>query len=103
MKVRPTEYGQLLLADHIILSETEAGMDGERASLNTLDVATMFTDVGLAKSKSAMDSELTLREHVGDNAVTRFYSDGSPELKKAARELKWVHETSTPHRPQSNG
>jgi hypothetical protein len=103
MKTKPTKYGQLLLGDHFILSETEAGFDGERASLNTLDVGTMWTDVGPAKSKSAMDSELTLREHVGDNVVTRFFSDGSPELKKAAAELQWVHETSTPHRPQTNG
>ncbi len=72
MKKKYTHYGELLLADHFILSETEAGMDGERASLNTLDVGTMFTDVGPAKSKSAMDSELTLREHVGDNVVTCF-------------------------------
>ena len=76
-------YGQLLPAHHFILSATEAGFDGERASLNTLDVGTMFTDVGPAKSKSAMDFELTLREHVGDSVVTRFFSDGSPELKKA--------------------
>ena len=58
LKKKYTHYGELLLADHFILSETEAGMDGERASLNTLDVGTMFTDVGPAKSKSAMDSDL---------------------------------------------
>ena len=64
MKVRSKKYGQLLLADHIILSETEKGLEGERATINTLDVATMFTDVGPTKSKSAMASELPLRGNV---------------------------------------
>ena len=32
-----------------------------------------------------------------------FYTDDAPELKDAAKRLRWRHATSTPGRPQSNG
>ena len=35
--------------------------------------------------------------------IESFWSDGSPELKKAARKLEWRAGTSAPHRPSSNG
>ena len=35
--------------------------------------------------------------------VQSFYSDASPELEGAAREMGWPHTTSTPGQPQTNG
>ena len=35
--------------------------------------------------------------------IQYLYSDGSKELEKAAEELKTIHGTSTPERPESNG
>ena len=31
-----------------------------------------------------------------------MFSDNAPELVKAAENLGWVHQTSTPHRPEGN-
>ena len=35
--------------------------------------------------------------------VESFYSDGAPDLKKAARKMEWCADYSAPHRPKSNG
>ena len=44
-----------------------------------------------------------LQHFVGPNdKVKFFYTDGSGELEGAAKIMKWVHDTSTPYRPQAN-
>ena len=46
----------------------------------------------------------SLRDCVGPStAVSIFYSDNAPELVRAAKDLKWHHDTATPGRPQTNG
>ena len=32
-----------------------------------------------------------------------LYTDGAPEYKEAAEKLGWLHQKSTPYRPQTNG
>ncbi len=53
--------------------------------------------------KTAAEAQLALRTFVGRTKVERFFSDRSLELKKAAKDLKWVHDKATPHRPESHG
>ena len=38
-----------------------------------------------------------------DETVPKFYSDNAPVIKKAARDIGWRHDTSTPWRPTTNG
>ena len=47
---------------------------------------------------------LALRTYMGaGREPARLYSDNSAEIIAAAKELKWLHDTSTPYRPQTNG
>ena len=38
-----------------------------------------------------------------DQTPKHAYLDNAPELIKAMEELSWTHDTSTPHRPGTNG
>ena len=38
-----------------------------------------------------------------DQLPKHIYLDSAPELIKAMEELQWTHDTSTPHRPETNG
>ena len=44
-----------------------------------------------------------LRQPFLQGKVKYAYTDGSGELKNALDELEILHDTSTPHRPQTNG
>ena len=57
-----------------------------------------------AGKKSADEAIRALGDFVGPKfSVANFYSDNSPELIRAARQLNWVHGTATPGRPATNG
>ena len=54
--------------------------------------------------KSTEESVRALGDFVGPKVnVANFYSDNSPELIRAAKDLSWVHGTATPGRPATNG
>ena len=38
-----------------------------------------------------------------DHMPKHVYLDNAPELIKAMEELRWTYDTSTPHRPETNG
>ena len=38
-----------------------------------------------------------------DQMPKHVYLDNAPELIKAMEELQWTFDTSTPHRPETNG
>ena len=42
-----------------------------------------------------------MSEFAGRNKVVEFYSDGSKEVKAAAKDVQWPHAVATPHRPTS--
>ena len=57
-----------------------------------------------AKHKDAEHTEASFRQFLAANdEVKHIYTDNSGELLKACRKLGWRHDTSTPHRPQTNG
>lgn len=50
------------------------------------------------------DCVVSFQQFVGPkDEVRRLYSGGAHELAPAAHDLRWRHDVSTPHRPQSNG
>ena len=98
-------FGDIPTADHIsLLSEENYGLGGETTAIVIKDRATRWVDCYPLKDKTAEEAERALRDCVGPAAhVGTFYSDNAPELVKAARDLKWHHDTATPGRPQTNG
>ena len=56
------------------------------------------------RGESAGEAYRALEDFAGPKAVVRsFYSDNSPELIRAAKDLAWIHGTATPGRPATNG
>ena len=98
------KFGDLVLADHIIIGcDDGAGIDGEKAALFIYDCGTEVRDMPATPTKSAKDATLAMKYFAGDNPVKLFYSDCSPELQLAGRNAEWLHDTSTPYRPEANG
>ena len=97
-------FGENVTADHVIINESDEGVDGERAALVILDRGTGWIDCYPVAVKTAEESVRALGDFVGPIVeVANFYSDNSPELIRAARDLSWVHGTATPGRPATNG
>jgi len=100
----PKEFGEQVTADHIIVGDADKGRGGERAAVVVLDRATRWFAAYPVPDKSADEAFTCLSHFVGPKAeVKSFYSDNSPELRRAALELRWPHPTATPGRPDRNG
>ena len=100
----PKAFGDQVTADHIIVSEEDKGRAGERAAIAVIDRATRWFGAYPVADKSADEAFRCLSHFAGPRDVVQsFYSDNSPELKRAALELRWPHPTSTPGRPDRNG
>ncbi len=100
----PRRFGDLTLGDHMVLpSPAHWGSKMESAGLLLKDVGTGWRDIFPAQVKSTPESVVAMKEFAGRDLVKEFSSDGSRELKAAAREVKWSHNPGTPHRPTSRG
>ena len=93
-RVRAAAFGDLVMADHmVVMKDSEEGVSGEKAALMIYDEGTDYRELVGVQSKSAHHAELALKAFVGEGSVKTFYSDNSKELKRAARNLEWVHAT----------
>ncbi len=102
-RLDPTVFGEHVCADHVILQNTKSmGMSGERAALFVMDMYTRVPDLIPVKDKSAGEAIRAIRHYMGESQIGRLYSDNSKELIAASKELDTVHQTATPHRPQTN-
>ena len=94
-----------MTADHIIVGDEDvAGRGKQRVSLAVLDRGTGWIGSFPAKQHTASDTFTALQEFAGPREpVKLLYTDGAPEYKEAAEKLGWIHQRSTPYRPQTNG
>ena len=102
-RLNPKAFGEHVCADHVVLHNAKSmGMNGERAALFIMDMFTRVPDLVPVKDKSAEETVRAIRYYMGDAALGRLYTDNSKELIAAGRELDTIHQTATPHRPQTN-
>ena len=80
----------------------EESLHRERHGLVIYDRGTVWICCYPVQSKSADDTQRALLHFAGNAKVDLFYSDNSPELLKAVKEIGWPHASSTPGIPQSN-
>ena len=114
----PTKFGQELSADTLVSKNKQSrGLDPDALSQRAEDIekamsyAIVFWDEGTEWLSFEPDAKRDLRAAkkalvnvVGPRAkVDKFYSDHSPELTRAASDLDWVHNPSTPFRSTNNG
>ena len=101
---KPLKWADAFTADHKILDEEDASRESDRNALIIYDRYTHWLQCCLVMHKSAHESMLCFQAIAGPQCKPQIvYTDSSRELEKSLHELGWPHDTSTKHRPQTNG
>ena len=100
----PKKFADAITCDHKVLNQEDASRDSDRLALVVQDRFTQWLQGYPSKTKTADECEMYLKEFVGPQLEPQHvYSDNAGELVKALETLKWRHDTSTPHRSETNG
>ena len=101
---RAENFGDLITADHKIVSEGCESRNNHRYAVVVQDLATQWIQSYPCKTKTSHKTERSLQkflEPIWKRKV--IYTDKSLEFGKGCEDLSWNHCTSTPRRSQTNG
>ena len=97
-------FGDLITADHKVLSEESESRNNHRYAVVVQDLATQWLQSYPCKTKSSQQTQKSLMKFLEPTRKPKvFYTDNSLEFGKSCEELSWNHCTSTPHRSGTNG
>ena len=97
-------YGDLMTADHKVLSECCESRNNHRYAVVVQDLATQWIQSYPCKTKTSQETQRSLQKFLEPNRKPKvLYTDNSSEFGKACEDLSWNHCTSTPHRSETNG
>ena len=100
----PKSFADALAADHKILNEDDESREHDRVALIIMDRFTRGLQGYAGNSKAADEVVRDLQRFLGPQVKPQHvYTDNSKEFVKALKDLNWPNDTSTPHRPQTNG
>ena len=100
----PKAFADAITADHKILNEDDESRSCDRVALICMDRFTRWLQGYAANSKHTDEVVRDLQRFLGPQVKPQHvYTDNSSEFVNALKELNWPHDTSTPHRPQTNG
>ena len=101
----PKKFGDTVTSDSIFVIRKNLGTSrtGDTTALVIRDRGTKWTMSYPAKSKSSDEVKEAVQDFKGAENVQLWYSDGAPELHVACREVGIRHDTSDPHRSETNG
>ena len=101
---RAQNIGDLITADHKVLSERCESRNNHRYSVVVQDLATNGSSRIRAKQKLRKKHKRSLQKFLEpDRKPQVIYTDNSLEFGKACEDLSWNHCTSTLHRSETNG
>ena len=102
---RAENFGDLITADHKVLSENCESRNNHRYAVVVQDSATQWIQSYPCKTKKLLKkTQRSLQKFLRPNGKPKvIYTDNSLEFGKACEELSWNHCTSTPHRSETNG
>ena len=101
---RAENFGDLITADHKIVSEGCESRNNHRFAVVVRDLATQWIQSYPCKTKTSQETERSLQKFLGPNRKPKvIYTDNSLEFGKACEDLSWKQCTSTPHRSETNG
>ena len=101
---RAENFGDLITADHKVLSESCEYRNNHRYAIVVQDLATHRIQSCPCKTKTSQETQRSLQKFLEpDRKPKVIYTDNSLEFGKACEDLSWNHCTSTPHRSESNG
>ena len=98
------KFGDLITADHMVLSEKCESRNNHRFAIVVQDLATHWIQSYPCKTKTSQETQRSLQKFLEpDGKPEVIYTDNSLEFGKACEDLSWNHCTSTPHRLETNG
>ena len=101
---RAENFGDLIKADHKVLSEICESRNSHRYAVVVQDLATQWIQSYPCKTKTSQEAQTSLQKFLEMNRKPKvIYTDNSLESGKACEDLSWSHCTSTPHRSETNG
>ena len=101
---RGEKFGDLITADHKVLSDNCESRNNHRYAVVVQDLATQWIQSCPCKTKTSQETQKRLQKLLEPNRKPKvIYTDNSLEFGKACEVLSWKHCSSTPHRSETNG
>ena len=101
---RAVNFGDLITADHKVLSDNCESRNNHRYAVVVQDLATQWIQAYPCKTKTSQEKQRSLQKFLEpDRKPKVIYTDNSLEFGKAWEDLSWNHCTSTPHRSETIG
>ena len=99
-----SHFGDLITADHKVLSDNCESRHNHRYAVVVQDLATQRIQSYPCKNKTSQETQRSLQKFLEPERKPKvIYTDNSLEFGKACEDLYWNHCTSTPHRSETNG
>ena len=99
---RAENVGDLITADHKILSEGSESRTNHRYAVMVQDLATQWLQSYPCKTKTSQEDPSLMKFLEPTRKPKVMYTVNSLEFGKSCEELSWNHCTSTPHRSETN-
>ena len=100
---RAVKFGDLITADHKVLSDNCESRNNHRYAIVVQDLATQWIQASPCKNKISQETQRSLQKFLEPDKPKVIYTDNSLEFGKVCEDLSWNHCTSTPHRSETNG
>ena len=101
---RAENVGDLITADHRVLSEESESRNNHRYAVVVQYLATHSLQSYPCKAKTSQETKKNLMKFLEPSRKPKvIYTDNSLEFGRSCEELSWNHCTSTPHRSETNG
>ena len=101
---RAANFGDLITADHRVLSDNCESRNNHRYAVVVQDLATQWIQSHPCKNKTSQETQSSLQKFLEPERKPKvIYTDNSLEFGKACEDLSWNHCTSTPHRSETDG
>ena len=95
--------GDLITADHKVLSENCESRNNHRYAVVVQNLATQWIQSYPCKTQTSQETQRSLQKFLETDRKHSQKTDNSVEFGKACEDLSWNHCTSTPHRSETNG
>ena len=100
---RAPNVGDLIAADHKVLTEGCESRNNRRYAVVVQDLATQWIQSCPCTTKTSQETQRSLQKFLEPERKPKvIYTDNSLEFGKACEDLSWNRCTSTPHRSETN-
>ena len=89
---RAENFGDLITADHKVLSDNCESRNNHRYAVVVQDLATQWIQAYPCKTKTSQETQRSLQKFLEQNRKPKvIYTDTSLEFGKACEDLSWIH------------